>query len=225
MGQRIPLLYRKPKPPEARHNADSLYDFRFRGLMSQRDWAALPEPVQRRFSKRLDGGRTAVYVGEIVDTQISRAGWWLVQLARLIGGPFPTNVQDGGPSVVTVTEDAATGGQIWTRLYGSRRGFPQIIHSAKRFAGPTGLEEYVGRGVGMALTVHQEDGALVFRSAGYFCQLIRFRIALPAWAVPGALVVTHRELGEGRFSFELDVSHPRFGRLIRQKAAFKEIEQ
>jgi len=34
--------------------------------------------------------------------------------------------------------------------------------------------------------------------------------------------VTHRDLGEGRFRFTLDVVHPRFGRLIRQSAVFRE---
>ena len=126
------------------------------------------------------------------------------------------------PSVVTVTEDAATNGQHWTRLYARRRGFPQVVHSSKRFAGPTGLEEYVGCGVGMALTIHVEAGALVFRAAHYFLQLGRFRLRLPAWLAPGALSVTHAELGDGRFLFKLDIVHPRLGRLICQTAAFKE---
>ncbi len=54
------------------------------------------------------------------------------------------------PAVVSVTEEAAKGGQFWTCPYGRARGFHQVIHSSKRFAGATGLEEYLGRGFGIA---------------------------------------------------------------------------
>jgi hypothetical protein len=199
-----------------------LGDLRFRALLSAEDWAALPPPIRRRFSKRLAGGHTVVYVGEVVETVMSRGGWLLAQVARLIGAPLPTSRDAGVPSVVTVTEDMATGGQIWTRLYTRRQGFPQVIHSSKRFAGPTGLEEYVGTGIGMALTVHVEAGALVFRSAHYFLQLGTVRLRLPAWATPGALCVRHVEQGNGRFQFTLDLNHPVFGQLIAQVATFQE---
>jgi hypothetical protein len=202
----------------------TLGDLRFRALMSDDDWAALPLPIRRRFSKRLAGGRTAVYTGEVLETRLSRAGWWLAQAVRLIGGPLPTARYAKVPSVVTGTEDMATGGQIWTRLYARRNGFPQVIHSSKRFAGPTGLEEYVGYGVGMALTVHVEDGALVFRSRHYFLQLLGRRFTLPRWLAPGALAVTHTELSDGKFGFMLEVVHPRFGMLIHQGAVFREAD-
>ena len=97
-----------------------------------------------------------------------------------------------------------------------------MIHSSKRFAGPTGLEEYVGFGVSMALRISVEQEALVFRSVGYSLQLGRLRLPLPRWLTPGDLTVTHRDLGGGAFRFTLEIIHPRFGLLIRQSAVFRE---
>jgi hypothetical protein len=182
----------------------------------------LPVAVWRRFSKRLADGNTIVYVGEVDEACFSRAGWWLAQAARLIGGPLPTGNETCVPMIVTVTEDAAAGGQIWTRICARRRGFPQVIHSSKRFAGPTGLEEYVGFGVSMALRISVVDEELRFCSVGYSLQLGRLRWLLPAWLTPGNLTVTHRDLGCGAFRFTLEIIHPRFGMLIRQSAVFKE---
>jgi Domain of unknown function (DUF4166) len=207
----------------ARREGD-LGDLRFRALIPADDWENLPGPIRRRFSKRVAGGHTVVFVGEVVETRISVAGHLLAQAARLIGSPFPTSTDNGVPSVVSVTEDLATGGQIWTRLYARRAGFPQVIHSSKRFCGPTGIEEHVGGGVGMTLTLHVEDDALVFRSAGYFVDLFRRRLWLPHTLTPGRLSVTHAECGDGRFSFTLDITHSRLGRLIRQRALFREVE-
>jgi Domain of unknown function (DUF4166) len=217
------------RPSELRaHDADvdclALGDLRFRALVPEADWGRLPLPIRRRFSKRLADGETAVYVGQVLETHLSRAGWLLAQLLRLIGAPLPTARDAQVPSVVTVTEEMATGGQIWTRLYARRRSFPQVIHSSKRFAGRTGLEEYVGYGIGMALTVAVHDGALIFRSNGYFIEILQHRFFLPAWATPGALSVTHAEIGDGRFRFTLEINHQRFGRMVRQTAAFRECQ-
>jgi hypothetical protein len=186
-------------------------------------WAQLPPAVRHRFSKRLAAGDTAVYVGEVLETRMSLLGHWFARAARVIGSPFPTDCGAKLPSVVTVSEDGATCGQNWTRLYVRRSGFPQVIHSCERFAGPTGLEEYVGHGVGVALTVHVEKRSLLFRSHHYFFQLLGVRLRLPKWMTPGDLSVTHTELGDGTFSFTLDLSHAAFGGLIHQYAIFREI--
>jgi len=198
-------------------------DLRFRALMRETEWASLPAAIRHRFSKRLASGRTVVYAGEVLDTFMSRGGWLLAQAARLFGGPLPTMRCKHVPSVVTVTEDKATRGQIWTRLYARRGKFPQVIHSCKRFGGPTGLEEYVGYGIGMALTVEAREGALIFRSKDYFFEAFGLRVTLPKWLTPGAIYVTHAELPDGKFSFTLQVIHPRLGLLIRQMAIFREV--
>ena len=214
--------FRAEEDASGRAGDDSLGDLRFRALLSEADWAALPAAVRRRFSKRLADGRTAIYVGEVLEAWTSRAGWLLVQALRQIGGPLPTSRDAHLPSVVTVTEDLASGGQVWTRLYVRRRGFPQVIHSSKRFTGPTGLEEHVGCGVGMTLTMRVEDRALVFRSHQFFVDLGRWRLTLPRWATPGTLTVRHIEAEGERFVFVMEIIHPWLGMLVRQSAIFQE---
>ncbi len=216
-----------------------LGDLRFRNLLSADEWAALPIAVRQRFSKRLGGGRTIVYTGLVVETELSPLGMALAQLVRVIGAPLPTSRDVDVPAVVTVTEDMATedmatgdtatgdmatGGQIWTRLYARRRGFPQIIQSSKRFAGKTGIEEHIGRGIGMYLSLAVESEALLFKSAGYFWQIGGLRLSLPDWLAPGRLTVGHHDLGEGRFAFTLDIEHPWFGCLIHQRAVFEDAQ-
>jgi hypothetical protein len=199
-----------------------LGDLRFRQLLPREDWEALPLPTRKRFSKRLSGGATVVYAGEVVETRFHPFGWLLAQLARLIGSPLPLFTDTPVPAVVAVTEDVKTGGQIWTRLYARRNGFPQVIQSSKQFRGVTGLEEHVGGGVGMALTTHRAGDALQFRSTRYFVRLGRLDMTLPGWLTPGALTVTHLENGDGRFTFTLEIVHPLFGQVLRQKAVFRD---
>ena len=213
-------MARLPASPAS--NEKLLDDDRFRALLPDHEWGRLPLAIWRRFSKRLAAGRTIVYVGEVEEASCSWAGWWLAQVARLIGGPLPTGSATGVPMIVTVTEDAATGGQIWTRICARKDGFPQVIHSSKRFAGPTGLEEYVGFGVSMGLRISVVNEALLFRSVGYAIQVGPLRLPLPEWLTPGDLTVTHRDLGSEEFRFTLEVIHPRFGMLIRQSAVFRE---
>ena len=77
----------------------------------------------------------------------------------------------------------------------------------------------------MALTIHVQGGALVFRSAGYFVDLFGRRFPLPSWAAPGDLAVTHAECGDGSFVFTLEITHRRLGLLMRQSATFRETDR
>lgn len=213
---------RLSNPQNAAPTEILLDDHRFHALLPDDAWGRLPVAVWRRFSKRLANGKTVVYVGEIEESFHSRAGWWLAQLARLIGGPLPTGTETRVPIIVTVTEDVASEGQVWTRICARSDGFPQVIHSAKRFAGSTGLEEYIGFGVSMALRLAVEHEALLFHSAGFFLSIGRFRLGLPERFSPGALTVSHADLGGGNFRFTLELVHPRHGLLLRQAAIFRE---
>ena len=201
------------------HDA-ALHDLRFRALIGRAAWEALPPAVQKRFSKRLSGVAVALYRGRVVRTEFSAVGWLFAQGLRLVGAPLPLSRDGEVPAVVCVSEDARSGGQIWSRMYGRKRGFPQVIHSAKRFAGATGLEEYVGRGIGMALRVEPMADGLRFVSDHYFVMIGGARWRLPRWAEPGRTKVEHHDLGSGRFAFDLELCHPLLGQLVVQHALF-----
>jgi len=218
-GRRVTAGSSERRPQSA---PATLSDARFRALVGETAWAQLPEPVQRRFSKCLAPGEAHIYRGTVVATELSRAGRVLAFLARAIGAPLPLTDGATGPALAAVVEDERLGGQSWTRMYVRQGRFPQTIHSAKRFRGPTGLEEYVGYGIGMALRVSVEDGALVFRSDHYFLGLGARRWRWPNALEPGSMEITHREQGNGTFAFRLALTHPLLGRLVHQLAYFED---
>lgn len=207
---------------QGKREAASLYDTRFRRLVGEVDWASLPDAVRRRFSKRLSQAQVALYAGEVEEIRFSRVGWLLAQLCRVIGAPLPLHRDRGVAATVSVSEDGASGGQCWTQIYTRTRGFPQAIHSAKRFAGPTGLEEYLGRGLGMALRVAVVDGGLEFRSDHYFVALGTWHLRLPHWMGPGRTIVRHIDRGQGAFEFSLSLRHPLLGVLVHQVGGFRD---
>jgi len=203
-------------------------DGRFRALLGEAAWKRLAAPVRSRFSRKLIGAASLVYQGAVTKISATFPGRLLAQSARIIGAPLPLDLKSTGTAaVVSVTEDVAGGGQFWSRAYGRPNGFPQIIHSSKRFCGPTGLEEYVGCGLTMALTVREDDGGLVFESAGFAFSIGNQRIAIPGWLIPFRVTVRHDDLGHDDngnacFAFRLIVSHNRLGKIIAQTAVFGE---
>lgn len=200
----------------------SLRDERFRALVGHEEWAKLPAAVQRRFSKRVAGGLAIVYRGRVTSVSYSRMGWALAQILRLAGAPLPLSRTPELESVVTVTEDRASQGQVWTRMFARPRGFPHMIHSVKRFSGVTGVEEVLPLGIVMALRLSVEAGVLCFRSAGYALTAGRWRFALPAFLTPGTLLVTHAEITARTFRFTLTLTHPLLGTLLHQEAEYAE---
>lgn len=195
----------------------------YRALVGEAAWRHLPQAVRQRFDRLLAPGESALYAGEVASTELNKVGWIWAQVARALGAPLPLRVLTHTAAAVVVTADCCEHTQLWTRIYHEPGRLPQVVRSMKSFAGPTGLEERVGGGVGMALTVSVEARALVFRSAGYFWHCGRMRVPLPSWLTPGRIEVMHREEKASRFSFTLNVEHPWFGLIVRQVAFFKDV--
>lgn len=220
-------MQRLAREPRDRHavslpvgDSEALIDLRFQQLLGSQDWASLPEAVRQRFGKRLGVGASANYAGQVLSCRMSFCGWFLAQACRLIGAPLPLEREGGVAAIVSVTEDGASGGQVWTRVYARKCGFPQVIHSAKRFAGPTGLEEYFGGGFGIALRGSAIEGGIRFSSDHYFVQLGRIRLRLPRLLAPGLLTIDHVDCGGGSFTFTLALRHRLLGEVMHQHSRF-----
>src|ERR1700728_3438683 len=92
-------IFAHPAPPTS-PPPPVLADPRFRALLPAGDWASLPAPIRRRFSKRLAGDESAIYRGEVVETRMSPVGWCLAQAARIFGAPLPLSREAGVAAVV-----------------------------------------------------------------------------------------------------------------------------
>ncbi|MEQ1931980.1 MAG: DUF4166 domain-containing protein [Parvularculaceae bacterium] len=205
---------------------DPSADSPFRALLSETDWMSLPPAARARFSHKVRDGESVLYRGQTTHLRMSRLGRLIAQAARLIGAPLPLDAKaERRPAIVAVTDDPSGAGQIWTRVYARRRGFPQMVNSVKKFAGPTGLEEHVGGGVSMSLALSVEAGALLFRSVDYYFTAFGRRFILPRALTPGAMTIGHHDLGACAFLFTLTLKHPLFGVLIEQTTVFKDMEE
>lgn len=199
---------------------------RFRRLLSQSEWRALPEATRRRFSLKVYGGESVLFQGVTTHLKMSAFGRALCEIARIIGAPLPLDRRsEARPAIVAVTEHPTGNGQVWTRLYARGAGFPQTVNSVKSFGGPTGLEEHVGGGVSMSLLLSVERGILFFRSADYFLSAFGRRMRIPKWLSPGVMVIGHEDRGHGAFAFTLTLTHPLFGVLVEQTTLFSDMEE
>jgi Domain of unknown function (DUF4166) len=208
---------RLPKRP-----TPTVEDRRIQRLLGAAAWSRLPAPVQQRFSSAMRATDVKVYSGTVKKTTLSRWGRTLAALARVIGSPLPLDHNAHGPALVAVTQDPVTGDQYWVRTYTRPGKRPQVVSSAKRFRGPTGLEEYVGYGIGMTLRLQELNGDLLFCSDRFFIEWRRWRLYLPQALSPGEMTICHRQKTPSSFIFELTLQHPKLGLLLHQVAQFQD---
>jgi Domain of unknown function (DUF4166) len=206
---------------------------RFENLLPPRDWAQLPLEIKARFAGHVAVGQSRLYSGSVMSTHLSVLGKVLAHFLIPFGAPLPLHETAGGEAaIVAVTADQAAQGemaQVWSRHYSRATGFPQTIYSTKRFAGPTGLEERLGPGlgqcIGITLRLKGDENALHFISARYFLWLFGIRIWLPKWLEPGQMVVSHEMVDTTHFIFRLKLTHPRFGLLVEQACLFHDMQE
>ena len=151
--------------------------------------------------------------------ECSRVGRCFAALSRIVGAPLTAMRAEAVPAVVRVSNDGR-GGVIWERRFQATGCDAAVVRSTKEL-GPDGLLfERTDGGLGMALAVFEQDGALVFESRRYELVLGHRRLVVPAFLTPGVCRVTHTDLGAGRFRFTLTMEHRLWGRTFHQTGDF-----
>jgi hypothetical protein len=185
-------------------------------LVGAAGWARLPAAVRRRFGA--DHG-AATYVG-CMDLRCSPVGRVHALLSRLFGSPLTGATASAVPTSVRVFDDGR-GGMVWERSFHTAgAGAPHVVRSIKQRGPDGGLMERTDGGLSMALRVFECDGALVFESHAFALVLGRLRIPVPALLTPGTCRVTHTDLGDGLFRFELEMRHLLWGHTFHQAGVF-----
>jgi hypothetical protein len=187
-----------------------------RALLGEPAWLRLPAAVRHRFDA---GHPDTVYEGRMAKLACSRAGRCFAALSRIVGAPLTAMRAEAVPAVVRVSHDGR-GGVVWERRFLAEGRDAALVRSTKEL-GPDGLLfERTDGGLGMALAVFEQDGALVFESRRYELVLGRRRLVVPAFLTPGTCRVTHTDLGAGAFRFTLTMDHPLWGRTFHQTGDF-----
>ncbi len=192
----------------------------FQALLGREAWDSLPSPVRRRFGPHAAEGLNVVYEGDM-EVRANLFGRLVAQVCRLIGTPLAPWTGDEVPTSVDVHLDPR-GGLVWARTYAFAGRRPVLVSSTKLMTDRGELLEVVRGGLGMALTVTAEDGALHFRSRRYFFSLGGLRLTIPGLLTPGRAHVVHEERGGGTFRFTLAFDHPWFGRTLWQDGLFRD---
>jgi len=191
----------------------------FHRLLGGPAWRSLPYAVQRRFGPAAHLSPVR-YAGEMV-VRASAIGWLIAQACRLLGTPLAPWTGEAVPVAVDVYTDAK-GALVWDRTYAFQR-HRQVKVTSRKMLGRRGeLMEVIHGGLGMTLNLTAEDGALHFRSIGYFFQVAGLRMPIPGLLTPGAAHVIHEDQGGGRFRFTLRFAHPLAGETFFQTGLFQD---
>lgn len=193
----------------------------FPRLVGPAGWLRLHRDIRRRFEAG-HAHRPVIYRGSM-RLERSTVGIVLAAVARLVGGPLPVRAAEDVPTEVRVYSDGE-GGVIWERWLRFARGRASCVRSTKRSGPGETLLECVDGGLGMVLTVFEEQGALVFESRSYFLHVAGLRLPIPTFVTPGRCRVTHSAAGRDMFRFTMEMVHPLWGCTFHQTGLFKDPE-
>lgn len=197
----------------------------FRSVLGEAAWQRLGEVVRRHYSLRAFSGDSVTVRGRMDEVWRGRWAWLLLPAGRLFGALVPYQGRDV-PIEVHYRCHPDSARLSWDRCF-HFAGRPVFHFRSFMEAAPHTrheVVEYVRFGLGLRLRVSAEDGALVFRDAGYVWRLGRGpRVPLPLHLLLGRAYVEERPVpgDDGAFTMQMRIRHPWWGDVFRYSGRFR----
>lgn len=196
----------------------------FRRILGD-EWLKLHPDIQERFAKNPELGKPLHYHGELSELSCSRFGKFLgfMTMPLIKGALIPFNDQNF-PVDIEVYSKKDCPFIFKQRIYRLNGRKPIQFTSYMRESEKGEVLEYVGKGLGMKLKLHVQDGNLHFTSDGYFWDVFGLRIALPGVLTPGKTFLCHRNDNPSQFNIRIEIKHCLLGRTFAQVGVFHDLQ-
>ncbi len=189
------------------------------------EWQKLHPDIQQRFAKNPVAGKPLYYTGTLSELSCSFVGKILgyITMPLIKGALLPFN-DKGFPVDIEVYAKPSRPFIFKQRTYRLNNRKP-VMFTSYMCESPKGeVLEYVGKGLGMKLVLHVEDGNLHFTSDGYFWHIFGVRVPLPGILTPGKTFLCHQNDGPDEFNIRIEIKHCLFGKTFTQVGKFREIQ-
>jgi Domain of unknown function (DUF4166) len=184
-------------------------------------WQHLHPDIRARFTLAPTIQRQS-FTGTMHAVDRSFIGWLIAKLIAFVRILPATRARDV-PFAFHLSS-AQGAGWIKERLYHFADGRFEF-RSMMRIADNGDLIEQFPYGLGMKIKLGAEGDngdTLYFRDDGYFLRIGACRLPLPRWLTVGRFTLAHRNIDVARFTVEIRLDHPLFGRLFHQHGTFSE---
>ena len=187
-------------------------------------WQHLHPDIRARFTPAPGASRQR-FTGSMSEIDRSFIGWLIARAIAFVRMLPAVRARDV-PFEFNLTP-APGAGWFKERLYyfdhddGGRFKFRSIMSIARN----GDLIEQFPYGLGMKIKLGVEGNQgdkLMFRDDGYFLRVGRWRLPLPRWLSVGRFTLTHRNIDRERFTVDISIDHPLFGRLFYQAGNFRQ---
>ncbi|WP_091792931.1 DUF4166 domain-containing protein [Lysobacter sp. yr284] len=183
------------------------------------DWHRLGEVIRRHYFLRGFSDDYTCVKGTMQEVWHSAIAKCLIPFARIFGALVPYRGTDV-PIEVHYNARPDDGTVHWDRVFHFAGRPPFHFLSHMEHVGGNDVIEFIRFGVGMRLKVTAEDGALVFRDAGYVWRMFGADVPLPLGLLLGRAYIEERPVDAGHFSMRMTLTHPLLGELFRYRGRF-----